>query len=110
MSVRTLTKALAGVPDLLFGRSTASQTRNGTAYTIERIAMILPKTSMADLRAVATTDANAQYFEAMVHVAGNATFFYFDAASTAVDDGATILKPDDILVANPGRWLKLTVL
>lgn len=110
MSFRTLTKVLAGVPDLLLGRGTVSQTRNGTAYNIERLAVLKPVTSMAALRAVATVDEDAKYFEALVHTGGNGTFFYFDAASMSVDDGATILKPDDILAANPGRWLKLTIL
>ena len=29
----------------------------------------------------------------------------FDATSMAVDDGVTVLKPNDILVTNPGRYL-----
>lgn len=29
----------------------------------------------------------------------------FDAASMAVDDGVTVLKPNDVLSSNPGRYL-----
>lgn len=32
----------------------------------------------------------------------------FDSASTATDDGATILLPNDLIAANPGRWLVMT--
>ncbi len=30
--------------------------------------------------------------------------FYFDAASVLADDGAGVLKPDNITAPNPGRW------
>lgn len=29
----------------------------------------------------------------------------FDSASTSTDDGATVLKPTDLLIGDPGRWL-----
>ena len=32
--------------------------------------------------------------------------FYFDSTSMAVDNGASVLKPDNINVLNPGRWLQ----
>lgn len=38
-------------------------------------------------------------------VHGTQEEWYFDAASTAVDDGATILKPSDLTGGDPGRWL-----
>lgn len=31
--------------------------------------------------------------------------FRWDPASVAADDGVNVIKPDDILPANPGRWL-----
>lgn len=31
--------------------------------------------------------------------------FVWDAASVAVDDGVSVIKPNDIAPANPGRWL-----
>ena len=33
-------------------------------------------------------------------------FFYWSASSTAVDDGRTILKPNALTTATPGRWLR----
>lgn len=38
-------------------------------------------------------------------VYGLKRYYEFDAASMAVDNGGTVLKPDNILVANPGRWI-----
>lgn len=36
----------------------------------------------------------------------NGGIFYWDAASTASDDGSTVIKPNSILVGNPGRYLR----
>ena len=36
---------------------------------------------------------------------GGAQDWYFDDSSTATDDGAAILKPDDLGALDPGRWL-----
>lgn len=42
----------------------------------------------------------------ILHTAsGVCTPWQYDAASMAVDDGATILKPTDVVVTDPGRWL-----
>lgn len=38
---------------------------------------------------------------------GGEGVFYFDATSVAADDGATVLKPDNIAVADPGRLIRL---
>lgn len=49
-----------------------------------------------------------------VYVKGRSTIgdggdgaFYWDATSTAGDDGATVLKPDDVTVPAPGRWIRM---
>lgn len=42
-----------------------------------------------------------------VDVAATPELWKFDAASTTADNGTTVLKPDDILIADPGRWHKL---
>jgi hypothetical protein len=33
------------------------------------------------------------------------TIYYWDSASTATPDDTTVIKPNSILIANPGRWL-----
>lgn len=33
--------------------------------------------------------------------------FYWAAASSAIDDSKTIIKPNSVLTANPGRWLRM---
>lgn len=37
---------------------------------------------------------------------GNGGIFYWAATSTATDDGATVIKPNAIIAANPGRYLR----
>ena len=37
---------------------------------------------------------------------GTGGAFVFDAASTATDDGRDYIKPNDILSASPGRWVR----
>ncbi len=37
---------------------------------------------------------------------GNGGIFYWSATSTATDDGSTVIKPNAILTANPGRYLR----
>lgn len=36
----------------------------------------------------------------------NKSIYQFDATSTASDDGDSVLKPDNINIADPGRWIK----
>lgn len=33
-------------------------------------------------------------------------WFWYDATSTATDDGVDVVKPDSVDVADPGRWLR----
>lgn len=40
---------------------------------------------------------------------GNGGLYYFDAASTAVADGASVLQPDDLTAAQAGRWIQFGV-
>lgn len=38
-------------------------------------------------------------------VAGVAWAWQYDAASVSADNGTTVLKPDDVAIGDPGRWL-----
>lgn len=38
---------------------------------------------------------------------GGGDTFYWDSASTAADNGGTIIRPNAVLAANPGRWLRI---
>lgn len=38
---------------------------------------------------------------------GGGGLFYWDSASTATDNGGTIIRPDAVLAANPGRLLRM---
>lgn len=37
---------------------------------------------------------------------GQAKIFYFDSTSVMADNGASVIKPDAILAADPGRYLQ----
>lgn len=66
------------------------------------------------LKSVAGLDADTASDIRTVSLYGNGmqaycaalnAYFRFDSNSVAADDGATVLKPDDVPVGNPGRWL-----
>jgi len=68
-------------------------------------AVALP-TSAANLR----TEASAKYVAGetvVVPIAGVATVFAWDTASTATDDGIAVIRPTDIAAPDPGRFLRL---
>jgi hypothetical protein len=107
MTINVLTKALAGVQDLLFGQGTASQTRDGSAVSINRIEMIKPLATLADLQALDVTDADNYYPYAKTHGGavlgdGSGNDWWFDVAEPiASDNGTTIIAGNGATV---GCW------
>lgn len=61
--------------------------------------------TVADLRAVAPSASFAKGMPAQL-AAG--TQYTYDTASLAADNGTTVIKPDDVKPADPGRWLQST--
>jgi hypothetical protein len=57
--------------------------------------------TVADIRAETSHTAGDRIF-----CLENLIIYKFDAASMSVDNGTTILKPGNITVGNPGRWLQ----
>lgn len=55
----------------------------------------------ADLRGIVGNDRSI----ASLIDGGSGGFFRYDESSTATDDGETVIKPDAIASADPGRWL-----
>ena len=77
------------------------------AFVIESFAGDTPWQSQArtvtELRGRTYHPANCWV---ILHTAsGVSTPWKYDATSMAVDDGATILRPSDVVVTDPGRWL-----
>lgn len=54
------------------------------------------------LRALTSTQRRDRQFR---FVDSASEKWIFDSASTSTDDGATVLKPNDLLISDPGRWL-----
>lgn len=70
-------------------------------YYDGNVAPVVAAASVVNLRAVLSNlfeDANT------ARILGLGTFEW-DSVSTAVDDGSTVIKPDDITHPDPGRWL-----
>jgi len=111
MTDRVVTKQLAGVEDILFGISSVSQTRDGTAYTINRILKLHPLNTKAELIALDTTNADKYY--AQVELlgftnkgdGGGGLYWYDVTEPISSDNGATILAPTGATV---GCWKKVT--
>lgn len=58
--------------------------------------------SVSAIRAILSTDVENG---TKIFNYGDDTDWKFDSSSTGVDDGATILKPNDLGGGDPGRWL-----
>lgn len=67
------------------------------------VGIAIPK----DLRAVAPSSLFANGMSAFAVATGDV--FTWDATSVAADDSLTVIKPNDLGVFDPGRWLKLTL-
>jgi hypothetical protein len=122
MSIRTVTKALAGKEDLLLGNETHEQTRNGQVVTVTGLsAEVLPtgavdseKVStallarakivdkMADLASVALTHEAVQLLGFHTKGDGGGGVFYWDASKDKSEhNGGTVIDPNKAgLVAN----------
>lgn len=61
-----------------------------------------PVDAYADMRAL---DDEQRVDQQRRVVEGPQETWYFDETSTSTDDGATVLKPDDLGALDPGRWL-----
>lgn len=69
----------------------------------------MPSTGLPSTWEANATDIRALTdHEASMDVGNYATgaVYEYDDTSTATDDGDTILKPDDVATADPGRWVK----
>jgi len=107
MTINTLTKALGGVQDLLFGIGTKDQTRNETIYAIERIQMIKPLATLAALIALDVTDEDnfypyAKTLGALTAGDGDSREWWFDVSEAiSSDNGYDIIAGNGATV---GCW------
>jgi len=74
-----------------------------TDYTFERNKIIITITATTD---ITTLKAVTGYSNNQRYLLGDDSLYQFNSTSTATSDDDLVLLPDDILVANPGRWLK----
>ncbi len=69
-------------------------------------ALHAPVADIAALRAIASSGLEDRMIILVEDVAKSG--FRYDAQATETDNGTGIIKPDDIMVANPGRWFMYT--
>lgn len=69
--------------------------------------IVLPR--VADLVALRALDSDIQDNGQPLIVTGTATIYQWAAASVAVDDGSTIIRPDDRTSLQGGRWLAIVI-
>lgn len=65
--------------------------------------------SVAALRPVSPTSANRSVIVLGMYQRGDGGggVFLYDASSSAVDDGTTVVRPDSVLSGSPGRFVRL---
>ena len=69
-------------------------------------ALHAPVADITALRAIASSGLEDRMIILVEDVARSG--FRFDAQATETDNGSGIIKPDDIMPANPGRWFMYT--
>lgn len=76
-----------------------------TDYSISDNKIIITTSNVVDLTALKADTDYSNYKKTIV--TGLDKIYEFDSTSTATPDDESVVKPDDILVENAGRWLLL---
>ena len=76
-----------------------------TDYRFERNKIIFQNTPAVDITALKAITGYVDQEKSLVSSVGD--LYNFSSASTATPDDDLVVLPDDILVANPGRWLRI---
>ena len=77
----------------------------GTDYSISGNKLLITITAVADIAAIKALTGYVEYQKAMVSPDGAA--YEFDPESVLVPNDSSVLKPDDVTLPSPGRWLRL---
>lgn len=107
MTVNVLSKALAGVQDILFGQGSQAQTRKGSSVNVNRIELTKPLATLADLKALDMSDENNYYPYAETYGLsavgdGDSRSWWFDSTEAQTsDNNQTIIKGAGVTV---GCW------
>ena len=107
MAINVLTKAKAGVQDLLVGLATVIQERNGTNYNIDSIPLVKPVVTVAEITALDVSTSDLYFQMLMLQDGINDGMFYHDttiAQSTA--DGINVIV--DSTAGPNGCWIRAT--
>ncbi len=107
MAINLITKSLIGVQDMLIGIGSVQQTRGGSPITVDRIDLIKPLPTTADLITLDMTNTDLFYSSVITMGAvtigdGGGLVWWFDSAeSIASNNGTTIIAGNGLAV---GCW------
>lgn len=76
-----------------------------TDYRFERNKIIIQNIPVADITALKAITGYSDQEKSLVNTVGD--LYNFSSTSMAIPDDDLVVLPDDILVANPGRWLRI---
>jgi hypothetical protein len=94
MTTRAIKKSLIAKQDLLLGKGTAVQTRNGLQYPVDKLDLVMGADSIADLSGL-VGDYDGQKVSVKGYHAGSDVgggIFYWDSSRTGENDGGTVFN------------------
>jgi hypothetical protein len=112
-AINDLTSSTTALQALLASASSANASGAGPVAGADLVANAVKSYDvLADVRAanapllVTGQTLNIEVQGGTAVADGLGGFFYWSASSTATDDGRTVVKPNTVLTASPGRWLR----
>jgi hypothetical protein len=94
MTTRAIKKSLIAKQDLLLGKGTAVQTRNGLQYPVDKLDLVMSADSIADLSGL-VGDYDGQKVSVKGYHAGSDVgggIFYLDSSRTGENDGGAVFN------------------
>jgi hypothetical protein len=94
MTTRAIKKSLIAKQDLLLGKGTAVQTRNGLQYPVDKLDLVMSADSIADLSGL-VGDYDGQKVSVKGYHAGSDVgggIFYWDSSRTGENNGGTVFN------------------
>ena len=100
--VKKYTRNLIGHQDLALGPGTVTQVRGGIDTEIGQMELMFIFRTAAEIKALDPY----RFDRVALYSAGPLKELYWDATATDTPDDVTVIKPNSILVEDPGRWLR----
>ena len=100
--VKKYTRNLIGHQDLALGPGTVTQVRGGIDTEVGQMELMFIFRTAAEIKALDPY----RFDRVALYSVGPLKELYWDATATDTPDDVTVIKPNSILVEDPGRWLR----